>query len=370
MLGTPSFPFDALDEIFTFACENSRKRCLDLGMVCKTWQARFFGCDRLWTSVLSFGRERTPKSWTSYRAARLLGDATRTLRPLPVSSLHPIEDCTLEYLCPMVAENLKAVGPGTLFCDRCNKNVYMVRTQREFDTRAANSHCVLIRRADIDPAAEDRTVIKIAVIYEPPVTAQLAKHFLATIAASCNESASEPLAMRMETSSPAPGPPPPPPTPLNMRSARSPYASSSLAVRPRPTGPGAVPRICRFHLLSLEEALGHSDNEHTKKASTPSATSVFTCAIRLTAQRQSTFELRVQQDVPFFKSLEGCGAITTTIEVDCCVERDSVTEDTLQLFKLQAVDILRRIDAAFNPKVPVMMGGPPPPPRPPVSKTL
>ena len=298
--------------------------------------------------VLSQGRHRTPKSWTSYRAARLLGEASQSLRPLPSASLHPIEDCTLEFMCPMVAENLKVVGPGTMFCDRCNKNVYLVTSQEELNERAKNRQCVMMRRSDIDPAAADRTVIEVAVIYDAPVTAQLAKHFLATIAAACDDDVL------------------PPELPPTMHSARSPYATPTLAVRPRTSaGNGSTPsRMCRFHLLTLEEALAHSDNSHGANEKPGSEQSFFTSAVRLVSSQRGANTQSQPTEVPFFKSLESCGGIAITIETTVSADREiNLGKKEAEQFNQHVAHLLLCIDEKFNPQMPMSWGAPVPPPE-------
>ena len=342
ILSNGSFPFDALDEIFTFACENSRKRCLELGLVCKTWQSRFVGCDRMWSMVLSEGRHRTPKSWNSYQAARLLAAAAQSLRPLPALSLHPIEDCTWEFMCPMVAENFKLVGPGTMFCAQCNKNVYLVKTQEELNQRASTGLCVMMRRSDIDPNAIDDTVIEVAVIYMEPITEQLAKHFMAAVATACDDTS------RKDSSSQSTGTQqggvlsPEISMPLCMQTARTPYTTPILVVRPRSSGMfGEAPRMCRFHLLSHSDALAHPD-------SACGYARVFKAAVCLVPKRS---EQQVFQVVPFFKSLQDCARIAVTVEAPVLHHADGLDVDqaTLMMFEHHVAKLFCRIDDVFNP---------------------
>ena len=252
------FPFDALDEIFGYACEGSSQRCLDLGLVCRFWYERFKLGEPLWSITLSQGRRRTPKSWNSYDMARKLASI---ILPLKTKSLHPIEDCTLAFRCPLVAENLQPVAPGMMFCDQCQKHVHLVRTQEEFNKRAMEGSCVMMRTEDIDPRARELPVLDIAVIYTDRITNAEANYFMATVA--------EAYTYQGDADDVSSG----------FIVHRSPTVVPQLMVQGLDSS-GLLSCRMRFTLLTLEEARNHGDNS---VSATMSDSQVFTFCIVLTA---------------------------------------------------------------------------------------
>ena len=163
-----TFPYDALDHILSYACEGSPARALALGTTCRYWLSRFHDGEPLWTTIATSSTTKTasiPRSLRTYEGVRSAYEKSAQLRPIDSATLHPIEDCTLEFRCPMYAENLKYVGPGESFCDVCKQSVYLVRTQQELNDRASKGHCVMMRPQDIVLGAVDDTITRIAIVF-------------------------------------------------------------------------------------------------------------------------------------------------------------------------------------------------------------
>lgn len=57
---------------------------------------------------------------------------------------HPIENCTFEFKCPLIAEKLKGQlkDSPTVFCDQCQRSVYRVETQEELNQQVSLGRCV------------------------------------------------------------------------------------------------------------------------------------------------------------------------------------------------------------------------------------
>jgi hypothetical protein len=107
------FPSDLVDEILCWSCEGRPSRALQLAFVCRLWYDRFKAADRLWPLVV---RRLQPNLPIAVRTATYLRvrdsiAAAKKLHPLEPLSLHPIEECTLEFACPMYAEGLRVVAP-------------------------------------------------------------------------------------------------------------------------------------------------------------------------------------------------------------------------------------------------------------------
>ena len=165
-----TFPYDALDHILSYACEGSKMRALALGNTCRYWLSRFHNAEVLWKTIAVAGKHKfaVPRSLRSYEGFRNAAKQMQNAKPVWEKALHPIEDCTLEYLCPMYTENLKYVSPDEMFCDGCKKSVYLVRTQQELDDRASKGHCVMIREQDLMIGHCDNTIYRVAVVYSDP----------------------------------------------------------------------------------------------------------------------------------------------------------------------------------------------------------
>ena len=162
-----TFPYDALDHILSYACEGSKMRALSLGKTCRYWLSRFHNAEVLWKTIALTGKHNfpVPRSLRSYEGFRNASKQMQNAKPVWEKALHPIEDCTLEYLCPMYAENLKYMSPDEMFCDGCKKSVYLVRTQQDLDERASKGHCVMIREQDLVIGHCDDTIYRVAVVY-------------------------------------------------------------------------------------------------------------------------------------------------------------------------------------------------------------
>ena len=100
-----TFPYDALDVILCFACDNSRSRAFQLGTICKYWYDRFIRNGLMWSQIIPgiiirHGQQpiRISAKWNSYDHAKQAVEAANRLRPIAPSTLAPIEDCSMEYV--------------------------------------------------------------------------------------------------------------------------------------------------------------------------------------------------------------------------------------------------------------------------------
>ena len=163
-----TFPYDALDQILSYACDGSKERALALGKTCRYWLSRFHGAEALWSTIAK--SETTimiPRSLRTYEGVRSAYTKAAGM-PKLADTLHPIEECTMEFVCPMYTENLQYVGPDELFCEGCKKSVYLVRSQQQLDERASKGHCVMMRKSDFLVEPENHSVTRIAVVFADP----------------------------------------------------------------------------------------------------------------------------------------------------------------------------------------------------------
>jgi hypothetical protein len=154
LAGQDTFPYDVLDEIFCFACENRLQRALDLGTVCRFWYERFVRNDRMWAqlcrAVVKIPRprkepsagDRSPTEWDSYIGVRRAIEVSKQFAPIRPKSLHTINRCNavdiedsalkvfsptsskitslhMKFRCPLVLEALTLVEPGVAASVTC-----------------------------------------------------------------------------------------------------------------------------------------------------------------------------------------------------------------------------------------------------------
>ena len=163
-----TFPYDALDQILSYACDGSKERALALGKTCRYWLSRFHAAEALWSTIAkSETKIMIPRSLRTYEGVRSAYTKAAEM-PQLADTLHPIEDCSMEFVCPMYTENLQYVGPDELFCDGCKKSVYLVRSQQQLDERASRGHCVMMRKSDFLVEPENHSITRIAVVFADP----------------------------------------------------------------------------------------------------------------------------------------------------------------------------------------------------------
>lgn len=196
-----AFPYDALDEIFCFACEDRLKRALDLGTVCRYWYQRFIRNDRMWAllsrTVIKIARPRkdfkydggAAPNWDTYAGVRRAVEVAKQFAPIPPAKLHTLNACQLDiediahssvassspwsptgqitslhmkFRCPLVLEALTLAEPSVAACHLCNRKVYKVQNQEELDERRRKGDCVWMEPNDLDPNAQVRMDIEVA----------------------------------------------------------------------------------------------------------------------------------------------------------------------------------------------------------------
>jgi hypothetical protein len=88
------------------------------------------------------------KSWKNLYKAR------KELMKKSESAIHPIENCSFEFKCPIALENIEAAGdgvcfdygqlPSTIHCSNCNQDVYTVTHKSQMDQYVSLGRCVSI----------------------------------------------------------------------------------------------------------------------------------------------------------------------------------------------------------------------------------
>ena len=147
-----TFPYDCLDQIFAYAVDAGDKKptkqgtkaALRFGLVCRFWQERFLGGDVMWGVILSQSGLAHATSWRTHKWTNRAFEMAKELFPIASHQLTPLEDCSLEFQCPVYAEALTYKGNKKFHCSGCNKSVFLVTSMAEKDQRAKEGHCVMM----------------------------------------------------------------------------------------------------------------------------------------------------------------------------------------------------------------------------------
>lgn len=156
-------PQDVVGVIASFDAEHPRE-ALRLMLVNHTWHSSVVNEAPLWLRFMRAIWPLTPQRSGSYDVLLRRIAAARELAPLASRGLHPIEDCSISFRCPMFAENLIAVGSDSaspiLHCNVCNENVITIHSQEEL--AACGGRCV---QFGMDVLALDCATKKHIVVY-------------------------------------------------------------------------------------------------------------------------------------------------------------------------------------------------------------
>ena len=149
-----TFPYDCLDVIFAFTVGSDGesgakskagpKQALTLGLTCKFWQERFLNGDAMWGIVLSQSALAHAARWSSHKWTKRAYVMAKELLPVGSDQLTPLEDCTLDFECPVYAEAMTYLGNKEFHCSGCNKSTFLVTSMEEKEARMAQGHCVMM----------------------------------------------------------------------------------------------------------------------------------------------------------------------------------------------------------------------------------
>eukprot|EP01124_Arcella_intermedia_P002809 TRINITY_DN11525_c0_g1_i7.p1 TRINITY_DN11525_c0_g1~~TRINITY_DN11525_c0_g1_i7.p1 ORF type:complete len:386 (-),score=51.30 TRINITY_DN11525_c0_g1_i7:14-1171(-) len=139
--GTYLLPHDVLDLMFNFIVQSPFQVLKQLALVSKSWNcvAQY---NSLWKKLFYIKWPyQNPnirfKSWRSQYKKRYL-----SMRAVEPALTHPIENCELEFECPILLEALEKISMDLYHCKKCGKNVKHVYDATQLHNNILIGNCV------------------------------------------------------------------------------------------------------------------------------------------------------------------------------------------------------------------------------------